>query len=104
MLGIAEAGRPGAVPGGGQAEERLGVGREHAVGVTGSEAGGGDDVADGAFEDGPVLVGKVGKTAYVANQPSSTVTPINLTTSTPGKPIKIGQGWDSGFEAIVIVP
>jgi YVTN family beta-propeller protein len=45
-----------------------------------------------------------GTTAYLANQPSSTVTPIDLATSTPEKPIKIGHGWDSGFEAIVIAP
>jgi YVTN family beta-propeller protein len=45
-----------------------------------------------------------GSAAYVANQPSSTVTPIDLATNTPGKPIEIGHGWDSGFEAIAIVP
>ncbi len=38
-----------------------------------------------------------GTTAYVANQPSSTVTPIDLATDKPGKPIEIGHGWDSGF-------
>jgi DNA-binding beta-propeller fold protein YncE len=45
-----------------------------------------------------------GSTAYVANQPSGTVTPINLTTGTPGKPIKVGHSWNTGFEAIAIVP
>jgi hypothetical protein len=40
----------------------------------------------------------------VANQPSGTVTPIDLATNTPERPINIGQGWDSGFEAIVTVP
>ena len=42
--------------------------------------------------------------AYVINSGGGTVTPINLTTNTPGKPIKIGHGWDSGFEAIVVAP
>ena len=45
-----------------------------------------------------------GTTAYVANQPSGTVTPIYLATGTPEKPIGFGHGWDSGFEAIAIVP
>ena len=34
----------------------------------------------------------------------STVTPIDLNTNRAEKPIKIGSGWDSGFEAIVTVP
>jgi YVTN family beta-propeller protein len=45
-----------------------------------------------------------GTTAYVANGATGTVTPIDLATNTPGKPVKIGHGWDSGFEAIVIAP
>jgi YVTN family beta-propeller protein len=51
-----------------------------------------------------IAISADGTTAYVANQPSSTVTPIDLATNTPEKPIKIGHGWDSGFEAIVIAP
>jgi hypothetical protein len=31
------------------------------------------------------------------------VTPIDLATNTAEKPIKVGHGWDSGFEAIAIV-
>jgi len=53
-------------------------------------------VASGAFPGG--------KTASAANGAFSTVTPIDLATNTPGKPIKIGHAWDSGFEAIVIAP
>ncbi len=45
-----------------------------------------------------------GSAAYVANQPSSTVTPIDLAAGKAGKPIEIGHGWNSGFEAIAIVP
>jgi YVTN family beta-propeller protein len=51
-----------------------------------------------------IAIAPDGTTAYVANQPSSTVTPIDLATGKPGKPIEIGHGWDSGFEAIAIVP
>jgi YVTN family beta-propeller protein len=51
-----------------------------------------------------IAISPDGTTAYVANQPSSTVTPIDLATGTPEKPINIGHGWDSGFEAIAIVP
>jgi DNA-binding beta-propeller fold protein YncE len=51
-----------------------------------------------------IAISTNGAAAYVANQPSSTVTPIDLTTNTPEKPIKIGHGWDSGFEAIATVP
>jgi YVTN family beta-propeller protein len=51
-----------------------------------------------------IAISPDGTTAYVANQPSSTVTPIDLANSTPEKPIHIGSGWDSGFEAIAIVP
>jgi len=51
-----------------------------------------------------IAISADGTTAYVANQPSSTVTPIYLATGTPEKPIRFGHGWDSGFEAIAIVP
>jgi DNA-binding beta-propeller fold protein YncE len=51
-----------------------------------------------------IAISPDGTTAYVANQPSSTVTPIYLATGTPEKPIRFGHGWDSGFEAIAIVP
>jgi hypothetical protein len=43
------------------------------------------------------------KTAYVRNGASGTVTPIDLATSTPEEPIRVGHGWDSEFEAIAIV-
>ena len=33
-----------------------------------------------------------GKTAYVMNQSSNTVTPIATATNTPGRPIHVGQG------------
>ncbi|HTU95332.1 MAG TPA: YncE family protein [Solirubrobacteraceae bacterium] len=72
------------------------------------------DLATGALGKQISLTGKIGSdaiaissngaAAYVANQPSSTVTPINLATNTAETPIKIGGGWDSGFEAIVTVP
>lgn len=72
------------------------------------------DLATGALGRPISLTGKIGSdaiaissngaAAYVANEPSSTVTPINLATNRPEKPIKIGTGWDSGFEAIVTVP
>ena len=51
-----------------------------------------------------IAISADGTTAYVANQPSSTVTPIYLATGTPEKPIRFGHGWDSGFEAIAVVP
>jgi YVTN family beta-propeller protein len=51
-----------------------------------------------------IAISPDGTTAYVANQPSSTVTPIDLATAAAEKPIKVGHGWDSGFEAIAIVP
>ena len=51
-----------------------------------------------------IAISSNGAAAYVANQPSSTVTPIDLATNRAEKPIKIGSGWDSGFEAIVTVP
>jgi YVTN family beta-propeller protein len=51
-----------------------------------------------------IAISADGTTAYVANQPSSTVTPIYLATGTPEKPISFGHGWDSGFEAIAVVP
>jgi YVTN family beta-propeller protein len=51
-----------------------------------------------------IAISPDGTTAYVANQPSSTVTPIYLATGTPEKPIRFGHGWDSGFEAIAVVP
>ncbi len=51
-----------------------------------------------------IVISPDGTTAYVANQPSSTVTPIYLATGTPEKPISFGHGWDSGFEAIAVVP
>jgi len=43
-----------------------------------------------------------GKTAYLANGASSTVTPINLATNTPGKPINLGG--KPGADAIAISP
>jgi YVTN family beta-propeller protein len=51
-----------------------------------------------------IAISPDGTTAYVANQPSSTVTPIYLATGTPEKPIRFGHGWDSGYEAIAVVP
>jgi DNA-binding beta-propeller fold protein YncE len=43
-----------------------------------------------------------GKTAYVANGASSTVTPINLATNTPGNPINLSG--KPGADAIAITP
>ena len=57
----------------------------------------------------PIKVGKFprviaitpdGRTAYVANQDSGTVTPICTATNTPGKPITVG----SDPVAIAITP
>ncbi len=42
------------------------------------------------------------KTAYVSNGASGTVTPIDLATSTPGKPIAVGG--KPGTDAIAITP
>jgi hypothetical protein len=59
------------------------------------------DRASGASSRCDVRGAVHGKTAYVTDVRSGTVTPISIATNTPGKPLKVGAAY---FITVVIVP